>query len=160
MRRSDLEVGSRYAGPRGQCYEIVDLAPGWRVDYAGEWIEDSAKRTRNMPGRGATRYRSNLSVRAYLIRDDGSRMPTVVDPRKLASPWEEHEAKAESESQERVYLNRLVALLRRNLREYPGYTPSPNEAYGFRDGSSVTLPLPDLLALMDLAFGGGRENEG
>jgi hypothetical protein len=153
MRRQSLEIKGRYAGPEGMCYEIVDLSPGWRINGSGEWVEDDTHRTRHMPGRGEVTYRSNLAVKAYLIQDDGSRVKSVVDPRRLTEPWVEFEFKKTAEERERVHTNRLVTLMRRNLRTYPGYKPSPASAYGVSpDGRAVTIPMQDLSALLDLAF--------
>jgi hypothetical protein len=153
MKRSELEIGGRYAGPEGRCYEIVDLSPGWRINGSGEWAEDNTHRTRHMPGRGEVPYRSNLAVRAYIVSDDGTKMKSVVDPRRLTEPWVEHELKKTAEERERLYTNRLVTLMRRNLRTYPGHQPSPTQSYAVSpDGSSVTIPMRDLSALLDLAF--------
>lgn len=154
MKRSTLEVGGRYAGPEGRCYQIEDLSPGWRISRSGEWVEDPTIRTRHMPGRGEMAYRSNLAVRAYLVRDDGALEKTVVDPRKLTEPWSEYERKRATEAVERVHTNRLLTLLRRNLRDYPGYRPGPSEDYSVSaDGVLVTIPVRDLTAVMDVAFG-------
>jgi hypothetical protein len=154
MKRSELEIKGRYAGPEGRCYEIVDLSPGWRINRSGEWVEDNTTRTRHMPGRGEMPYRSNLAVKAYIVHEGGDLQRAVVDPRRLTEPWVEYELKKTADERERVHTNRLLTLLRRNLRTYPGYQPSPMSAYTVSpDGSSVTLPMADLSALMDIAFG-------
>jgi len=158
MKRSDLEVGGRYVGPGDRCYEIVDLSPGWRINGSGEWVEDTTTRTRHMPGKGETRYRANLSLKAYIVsspgEDEESLTRAAVDPRKLSGPWADFERKETSEEVERLHAQRLLTLLRRNLRNYPGYTPAPGDGYDVsKDGRSVTLPLDDLSALMDVAFG-------
>lgn len=152
MKRSELEIGGRYVGPGGRCYEIVDLSPGWRISGSGDWVRDDSTRTRHMPGRGETTYRANLAVKAKVIEgDDESK--AVVDPRRLTGPWVEYERKKASEEAERVHTNRLVTLLRRNLRDYPGYEASPTDSYRISpDGQIVTIPMRDLSALMDLAF--------
>lgn len=159
MKRNELEIGSRYAGPEGRCYEIVDLSPGWRISGSGDWVEDRSTRSRHMPNRGETAYRSNLAVQAYLIRDPGMddevSIKSVVDPRRLTERWDAYEARMSEQEVWRVHTNRLVALLRRNLRTYPGHAPSPSSAYAVSaDGGSVTLPMKDLSALMDVAFSG------
>lgn len=158
MKRDELEVGGRYVGPGDRCYEIVDLSPGWRISGSGEWAEDTSTRTRHMPGRGETRYRSNLSLKAYLVSHPGdpqeARTRAAVDPRKLSGPWADFERKETSEEVERLHAQRLMTLLRRNLRTYPGYSPAPTTSYEVsKDGKSVTVPLEDLSALMDVAFG-------
>lgn len=153
MKRSALEVGGRYAGPDGRCYEIVDLSPGWRINSSGDWVEDNTQRTRHMPGRGEVSYRSNLAVKAYIVWDDGSKTPSVVDPRRLTEAWVEHEFKKTAEERERIHTSRLLTLMRRNLRTYPGHKPSPASHYSVApDGSTVTIPMEDLSALLDLAF--------
>lgn len=157
MKRSELEIGGRYVGPGDRCYEIVDLSPGWRINGSGDWVEDTSTRTRHMPGRGETRYRANLALKAYLLsrpgESDETRTRAAVDPRKLSGPWADFERRATSEEVERLHAQRLLTLLRRNLRTYPGYTPSPVEKYEVsKDGRSVTVPLGDLSALMDVAF--------
>lgn len=159
MKRNELEVNGRYAGSDGRCYEIVDLSPGWRISGSGEWVEDSSTKTRHMPGRGEMTYRSNLAVQAYVIRNPGTEdeyaVKATVDPRKLTEPWGEFVTRLREEEEERVHTNRLVTLLRRNLRNYPGHTPSPSDAYAVSsDGGSVTLPMKDLSALMAVAFSG------
>lgn len=159
MKRSDLTVGERYAGPGDKCYEIVDLSPGWRVDHLGQWVEDPTTNTRHMPGRGDVAYRSNLALRAWLLIDDGTlageRKRAVVDPRKLTGPWAERERKLTADEHKRVIANRLLTLMRRNLRGYPGYKPGPMMAYQVsQDGLSATLPVEDLSVLLDVAFGG------
>lgn len=158
MKRSELEIGGRYVGPGGRCYEIVDLSPGWRISGSGEWVEDTSTRTRHMPGRGETRYRANLSLKAYLVSCPGepeeARTRAAVDPRKLSGPWSDFERKETSQEVERLHAERLLTLLRRNLRKYPGHTPAPVNEYDVsKDGRSVTVPLNDLSALMDMAFG-------
>lgn len=154
MRRDELESGGRYAGPGGRCYEIEDLTPGWRTNGAGEWVADTSTRTRHMPGRGETSYRANLALRAWIVTEDGSRTRTAIDPRRLTGPWTEYEQKKTSEELEQVHTVRLLTLLRRNLRGYPGHKPAPQSAYIVStDGRTVTLPSKDLSALMDLAFG-------
>lgn len=153
MKRSELEIGGRYAGPEGRCHEIVDLSPGWRINGSGEWVEDTTCRTRHMPGRGEVSYRSNLAVKTYLVSDDGSKTRSVVDPRRLTEPWVEYELKKTADERDRVHTNRLITLMRRNLRTYPGHAPSPPNAYAVSaDGSTVTIPMEDLSALLDLAF--------
>lgn len=154
MKRDELEIGSRYVGPEGRCYEVVDLSPGWRISNSGEWVEDFSIRTRHMPGRGEMHYRSNLALKAYLVLDDGELKKAVVDPRRLTGPWVEYEQKRASEEVDRVHTNRLVTLMRRNLRGYPGYEPSPTNGYEVSsDGQTITLPMQDLSVLMDIAFG-------
>jgi hypothetical protein len=160
MKRSELEIDGRYVGPGGRCYEIVDLAPGWRISGSGEWAEDPSTRTRHMPGKGETQYRSNLAVKAYLIACPGEpeevRTRAAVDPRKLTGPWADYEREKTSEEVERLHAQRLLTLLRRNMRSYPGYTPGPMTKYDVsKDGRTVTIPLEDLSGLMDVAFGGG-----
>jgi hypothetical protein len=156
MKRSDLIVGERYAGPGDGCYEIVDLSPGWRIDNQGQWVEDGTTSTRHMPGKGDVPYRSNLALRAHLLVDGtpiGDRQRTVVDPRKLTGPWSEHESTRNTHETRRVHANRLMTLMRRNLRGYPGYKPGPMTAYQVsQDGLAVTLPVEDLSALVDMAF--------
>lgn len=156
MKREELEIGHRYEGPGGRCYEIVDLVPGWRIGSHGEWAEDLSMRTRHMPGRGEMSYRSCLAVKAYLVGDDGEMTKAVIDPRKLLSSWVEFEAMRDIQEQSKVHAGRLVALLRRNLRgAYPGYRPAEKESYSVSsDGKAVTLPVQDLSALLDVAFGG------
>jgi hypothetical protein len=133
----------------------VDLSPGWRINGSGEWVEDNTQRTRHMPGRGEVAYRSNLAVKAYLVAEDGSKSKTVVDPRRLTEPWVEYELKKTAQEREQIHTNRLVTLMRRNLRTYPGHKPSPANAYSVApDGSTVTIPMEDLSALLDLAFNG------
>lgn len=158
MKRSDLTVGERYAGPGDKCYEIVDLSPGWRVDHLGQWAEDKTTNTRHMPGRGDVPYRSNLALKAWLLIDDGTlagdRKRTVVDPRKLTGPWSTRERQLTADEHKRVIANRLLTLMRRNLRGYPGYKPGPMSSYQVsQDGLSATLPVEDLSILMDVAFG-------
>lgn len=153
MKRDELEIEGRYAGPGGRCYEIVDLTPGWRISGSGEWVKDDSTRTRHMPGRGDMPYRSNLAVKAYIVNGD-ERTPTAIDPRKLTEPWATFEQKKTSEELERVHTTRLLTLLRRNLRGYPGLTPAQPNAYQVSpDGRTVSLPTKDLSALMDMAFG-------
>jgi hypothetical protein len=153
MKRSELEIGGRYAGPEGMCYEIVDLSPGWRINGAGDWVKDGTQRTRHMPGRGEVAYRANLAVKAYLVTEDGTKIKAVVDPRKLSEPWGDHEFKKAAEERERIHTQRLLTLMRRNLRTYPGHRPSPASRYVVSsDGSTVTIPRQDLSALLDLAF--------
>jgi len=156
MRRDELEVGGRYAGPDGRCYEILDLSPGWRIDRSGEFVEDTSTRKRHMPGKGEVTYRSNLSLKAYAFDESGQALGrSVIDPRKLLGPWAEYEQKKTSEELEQVHTARLLTLLRRNLRGYPGHKPAPQSAYVVStDGRTVTLPAKDLSELMDLAFGG------
>lgn len=159
MKRSELEIGGRYVGPGGRCYEVVDLTPGWRISGSGEWVEDTSTRTRHMPGRGETRYRANLSLKMHLVHNPGepeeAKQKAAVDPRKLSGPWADFERQETSEEVERLHAQRLLTLLRRNLRTYPGYQPAPVRAYEVaKDGKSVTVPLADLSALMDVAFGG------
>lgn len=154
MKRTDLEIGARYVGPEGRCYEIVETTPGWRVSGSGDWVEDSSTRTRHMPGKGETAYRSNLAVKVYLVQDDGELKPSAIDPRRLTGPWSDYEAMKTSQDAERIHTNRLVTLLRRNLRGQQGHMPSPVDAYSVSaDGSSVTLPMKDLSMLMGIAFG-------
>ncbi len=161
MKRSDLIVGERYAGPGDGCYEIVDLSPGWRIDSNGQWVEDLSTRSRHMPGRGDVDYRSNLAVKAYLLTDGTTaREPqrVAVDPRKLTGPWSERERILTDYETQRVHANRLLTLMRRNLRGYPGYRPGPMTDYQVaQDGSSVTLPVTDLAALLDMAFGNASQ---
>jgi hypothetical protein len=157
MKRSELEIGGRYVGPGDKCYEIVDLSPGWRISGSGEWAEDTSTRTRHMPGRGETKYRANLSLKAYLVAAPGEAEEVLtraaVDPRKLLGPWADFERQETSEEVERLHAQRLLTLLRRNLRTYPVYVPAPGDAYEVsKDGRSVTVPLKDLAALMDVAF--------
>lgn len=153
MKRSELEIGGRYAGPGGRCYEVVDLSPGWRVNGSGDWVEDNTHRTRHMPGRGEVPYRSNLAVKAYIVWDDGSKTRSVVDPRRLTEQWVEFELKKTAHERERVHTNRLVTLMRRNLRTYSDHVPSPPNSYAVaEDGSTVTIPMGDLSALLALAF--------
>lgn len=159
MKRKDLVVGERYAGPGDRCYEIVDLSPGWRIDHAGQWVADATTRTRHMPGRGEVSYRSNLALRAYLLIDTGllggERQRTVVDPRKLTGLWTAHERVITAHETRRVQANRLLTLVRRNLRGYPGYRSGPMANYRVsQDGLLVTLPVEDLSSLLDVAFGG------
>jgi hypothetical protein len=157
MKRSDLIIGERYAGPGDRCYEIVDLSPGWRIDHLGQWAEDRTTRTRHMPGRGDVPYRSNLALKAYVVVDgtpteDWERV--VVDPRKLTGPWNERERVLTEHETQRVHANRLLTLVRRNMRGYPGYQPGPMTAYQVsQDGLAVTLPVEDLSTLLDVAFG-------
>lgn len=158
MKRSDLTVGERYAGPGDRCYEIVDLSPGWRIDHNGQWAQDTTTRTRHMPGRGDVSYRSNLALKAWLLIDTGllggDRQPTVIDPRKLTGAWADRERVITAHETLRVRANRFLTLMRRNLREYPGYKPGPMTAYQVsQDGQSVTLPVKDLSVLLDVAFG-------
>jgi hypothetical protein len=158
MKRSDLIVGERYAGPGDRCFEIVDLSPGWRIDQLGHWVEDRTTRTRHMPGRGDVAYLANLALKAYVLPDGtgiGDRVRTVVDPRKLTGPWVDREKVLTENEARRVHANRLLTLARRNLRGYPGYKPGPMTAYQVsQDGLSVTLPVGDLSSLLDVAFGG------
>jgi hypothetical protein len=158
MKRSDLIVGERYAGPGDRCFEIVDLSPGWRIDHLGQWAEDGTTGTRHMPGRGDVSYRANLALKAYVLTDgtpEENRERAVVDPRKLTGPWAERERVLTDNEARRVYANRLMALVRRNLRGYPTYKPGPMTAYQVsQDGLAVTLPVEDLSALLDTAFGG------
>lgn len=163
MKRSDLIVGERYAGPGDRCYEIVDLSPGWRIDHVGQWVEDPTMRTRHMPRRGDVSYRSNLALKAYLLIDNGllggDRQRTVVDPRKLTGLWVTRERVLTAHEHRRVTANRFLTLMRRNLRGYSGYKPSPMTDYRVsQDGLSVTLPVEDLSALLDVAFGGRAPN--
>lgn len=154
MRRDELEAGGRYAGPGGRCFEIEDLTPGWRTNGAGEWVEDTSTRTRHMPGRGDMHYRANLALRAWRIEPDGSKHKAAIDPRRLTGAWTEYEQKKTSEELELVHATRLLTLLRRNLRGYPGHKPAPQTAYTVSpDGRTVSLPTKDLSELMDLAFG-------
>lgn len=160
MKRNELETGNRYAGPGGKCYEIVDLSPGWRISTSGEWVEDTSTKSRHMPGRGEMTYRSNLSLRAYIVTTTGpegeERRKATVDPRRLTGSWQQFEVQKSQEELERIHVNRLVLLLRRNLRSYPGYEPSDPEEYAVSpDGQRITLPMKDLSALLDVAFGGG-----
>lgn len=164
MKRSDLTVGERYAGPGDKCYEIVDLSPGWRIDHQGQWVKDSTTRTRHMPGRGDVPYRANLAVKAWLLIDTGmlggEKRAAVIDPRKLTGLWSERERVLTSFETQRVRANRLMTLMRRNLRGYPGYRPGPMTAYQVsQDGQAVTLPVKDLSTLLDVAFGGSRDQE-
>lgn len=153
MKRSELVVGERYAGPGDGCYEIVDLSPGWRIDSDGQWAEDRSMRTRHMPGRGDVPYLSNLALKAFLI-NKGECQRAVVDPRKLTGPWSARERILTGYETQRVHANRLLTLMRRNLRKYPGYKPGPMIVYQVsQDGMSVTLPVSDLAALLDTAFG-------
>lgn len=157
MKRSDLTVGERYAGPGDRCYEIVDLSPGWRVDHLGQWTEDETTNTRHMPGRGDVSYRSNLALKAWLLINDGTlegdKQRAVVDPRKLTGPWSDRERQLTQDEHKRVTANRLLTLMRRNLRRYPGYKPGPMTAYQVsQDGLSATLPVEDLSVLMAVAF--------
>lgn len=160
MKRSDLVVGERYAGPGDRCYEMTeDLSPGWRIDPRGQWVEDTTKRIRHMPGRGDVTYRANLAVKAWLLVDNGllggDRQRAVIDPRKLAGPWKDRERQLTANETRRVRANRVMALMRRNLRGYPGYKPGPMTDYQVSpDGLAVTLPVEDLSILMDVAFGG------
>lgn len=158
MKRSDLTVGERYAGPGDRCYEIVDLSPGWRIDRSGQWAEDPTTRTRHMPGRGDVPYRANLDLKAYIVTDGaptGDLVPAVVDPRKLTGLWSLRERILTEYETRRVLANRLMTLMRRNLRGYPDYRPAPMIAYQVStDGLTVTLPTEDLSALLDVAFGG------
>jgi len=158
MKRSDLTLGERYAGPGDKCYEIVDLSPGWRIDHLGQWAEDMTTNIRHMPGRGDVTYRSNLAVKAWLLIDDGTlggdRQRTVVDPRKLTGLWSERERILTAHEHRRVTANRLLTLMRRNLRGYPGYKPGPMTTYQVsQDGLFATLPVEDLSVLLDVAFG-------
>lgn len=158
MRRSDLTVGERYAGPGDRCYEIVDLSPGWRIDRSGQWAQDTTTRTRHMPGRGSVSYRANLSVKAWELVDTGmlggDRRAAVVDPRKLTGLWSDRERILTANEHRRVRATRLLTLMRRNLRNYPDYKPGPMKDYKVSpDGLSVTLPVRDLSALLDTAFG-------
>lgn len=160
MKRSELEIDGRYVGPGGRCYEVVDLMPGWRISGSGEWVEDLSTRTRHMPGKGETQYRSNLAVKAYLVSQPGTaeeaRTRAAVDPRKLTGPWADYEREKTTEEVERLHAQRLLTLLRRNMRKYPGYTLGPTSEYDVsKDGRTVTIPLEDLSALMGVAFGGG-----
>jgi hypothetical protein len=154
MRRDELEVGGRYAGPGSRCYEILDLTPGWRTNHAGEWVEDLSTRTRHMPGKGDVTYRSNLSLKAYAFDESGQALGRcAVDPRKLTEPWAQHEQKRTTDELEQVHATRLLTLLRRNLRGYPGHKPEPQSAYTVSpDGRTVSLPAKDLSELMDMAF--------
>ncbi len=160
MRRSELEIDGRYVGPGGRCYEIVDLTPGWRISGSGEWAEDLSTRTRHMPKKGETQYRSNLAVKAYLVSRPGEaeedRTRAAVDPRKLTGPWADYEREKTSEEVDRLHAQRVLTLTKRNLRNYPGYAPGPTSEYDVsKDGRTVTIPLKDLSALLDVAFGGG-----
>lgn len=159
MKRDELEIGERYAGPGGRCYEVVDLTPGWRISGSGEWVEDHSTRTRHMPGRGETHYRSNLALRVYLVTRPGEPEEALaraaLDPRKLSGRWVDYAREQTSEEVERLHAERLITLLRRNLRSYPRYVPAPADAYDVsKDGHTVTIPVKDLSAVMDLAFGG------
>jgi hypothetical protein len=165
MKRSDLTIGERYAGPGDRCYEIVDLSPGWRIDHLGQWVEDKTTNTRHMPGRGDVAYRSNLAVKAYLVLDTGllggERQRAVVDPRKLTGLWTARERVLTAHETRRVRANRILTLMRRNLRGYPGYKPAAMTEYQVsEDGLSATLPVEDLSVLMDVAFGDVREPGG
>lgn len=165
MKRSDLRIGERYAGPGDRCYEIVDLSPGWRIDHLGQWVEDTTTNTRHMPGKGDVPYRSNLAVKAHLLLDNGllggEQQRAVVDPRKLTGPWSSRERELTAHETKRVRANRIMTLMRRNLRGYPGYKPAPMTSYRVsQDGLSATLPVEDLSILMDVAFGNVQRSGG
>lgn len=158
MKRRDLTVGGRYAGPADRCYEIFDLSPGWLIDHDGQWVQDTSTRRRYMPGRGDVAYRANHAVRAWLLIDNGmlggDRKAVVIDPRKLTGPWEERERVLSSYETSRVRSTRLMTLMRRNLRGQPGYKPdSPTSYQTSEDGLLVTIPTNDLSYLLDVAFG-------
>lgn len=151
MRRSDLEAGGLYAGPNGECYEIVDLTSGWRVE-SGKWVEDHAVRSRYMPGRGSVPYRTNLAIRVWRHEegDDGRvhRHHAVIDPRQLVAPWEEYLEEQEKSAQLRKQAEFVIKAARRALRQQPEFRPSAASAYRpSADGSSITIPTEDLAVL-------------
>lgn len=158
MKRSDLKDGGQYVGPGNQCYEIVDMSPGWCVGYSGEWVEDTSLRTRHMPGRGTVPYRSNLAIRVYIVEPDGTRRPSVIDPRKLSGPWEEFQEAFEEEKLQRAHAQDVVRSVRHSLR-HAHHRPSPADEYSVRsDGQSVTLPVKDLKALAAIIDGSLAES--
>lgn len=150
MRRSDLKDGGRYVGPGNKCYEIVDMTPGWRVDPTGQWVEDTSTRQRHMPGRGTVPYRSNLAVRVYVTEDDGEQHRAVIDPRKLSGHWEEFLEVHRQHLEEQKEAEAVAKGVRRILRE-GHHRPSATDAYQVaQDGTSITVPLEDLRALVSL----------
>jgi hypothetical protein len=154
MRRNELKAGGLYVGPGDKCYEIFDLSPGWRVGPTGEWIEDSATRTRHMPGKGNVSYRTNLAIRVLLHEDqpDGSSTrAAVIDPRKLTKTWAEHMEEVESSQSQLAEAQTVVRTARQVLRNSSGYRPG---SYVLSpDGHTVTLPTEDLAVLARIRQG-------
>lgn len=150
MRREDLETGGLYLGPEGKCYEVVDLAPGWKVNARGEWVPDNTTRTRYIGNRRSA-YRTNLFLKAVLHEGE-LRTNTVVDPRTLRSPWtdyvNEQELASRRDLRAQVVRKSLVAV----LRTHPAYGFRPASSYTVsKSGASMTLPTDDVLLLLELA---------
>lgn len=150
MRREDLELGGMYQGPEDECYEVRDLHPGWKIDAEGEWVPDNSTRTRHTGGVRSS-YKVNLLIKA-VIHKDGVQTRTVVDPRALKGPWEHYvnqqEVTGRHQMAARVATKNLVGV----LRQHPAYSVRPVADYSVsRTGSTVTMPLDDLVLLMELA---------
>lgn len=150
MQRSELTVGGRYKGPGDECYEIVDLTPGWKLDSRGDWLADTTTRTRYI--RGVTsNYRTNLMLKA-LIHRDGISVRAVVDPRKLTGDWMDHVVATAATDRTwqatRLLVKSAVAL----LSEHPAYVPRAVSDYGIsKDGRLVDVPAADLQVLVEMA---------
>jgi hypothetical protein len=152
MRRNELKAGGLYVGPGDKCYEIVDLSPGWRIGSAGEWVKDSATRTRHMPGKGNVSYRTNLAIRVILHDAGGDELSNaVIDPRKLTKTWEEHLKDVESSENQFAEAETVVRTARQVLRNNSGFRPGTYVLSA--DGHTVTLPTEDLAALAGVRQG-------
>lgn len=153
MRREDLEIGVMYVGPEDECYEVLDLQPGWKLDAHGEFVPDNTTRSR-FTKTGRSQYKTNQLLKAQVHYPSGEVRRTVVDPRRLVGPWTTHLNEQEIASRREQAARTVVRSLTTLLRQHADYAPRPAGTYQVsKSGSVVTLPTDDLRLLIEMAQG-------
>lgn len=153
MRREDLEIGGMYVGPEDNCYEVLGLEPGWKLDAHGEFVPDGTTRSR-FTRTGKSQYKTNQLIKAQIHYPTGEVRRTVVDPRRLIGPWTAHVNELEVERRREQAARTVVRSLTALLKQHADYAPRAAGTYQVsRSGGVITMPVEDLRLVIEMAQG-------